>query len=299
MQRDNLTSSRARQCAAVVVRRWLAAGAACACTLALGACEKTTTATGGKVGSIEVAPTSIALTPGRAAPLTARVLDESGSPINVQVFWAEEDARVARVSSHGIVTAVAPGRTQVAASRSGLSAVVPVVVSALPPTLLRVTPNATQMTVGGSTTLLAEVFDASGAKVNGVGIAWSSGALSVATVNSSGVVTAVGPGSALISAAGAGLTGAAFVSVQGVPVSTISVAPSTANVQVGRTMQLRATLRDAAGNILTGRAVAWTSDNILRATVLPTGIVTGVSKGSVRITASSEGKTASSSISVR
>jgi uncharacterized protein YjdB len=219
--------------------------------------------------------------------------------MNVQVFWAEEDARIARVSSHGIVTAVAPGRTQVAASRSGLSAVVPVVVSALPPTLLHVTPNAAQLTVGGSTSLVADVFDASGAKVNGVTIAWSTGTSTVATVNANGVVTAVGPGSALISAAGAGLTGAAFVSVQGVPVATIAVAPTTATVQVGRTVLLRATLRDAAGNILTGRSVAWTSDNIVRAAVLPTGIVTGVSKGTARITASSEGKTASAVITVR
>jgi uncharacterized protein YjdB len=267
--------------------------------LSVVACEKTTTATSGKIAAIEIDPTSISLSPGAAAPLTARVLDEDGALLSVPVFWAAEDERIARVSSQGVVTAVAAGRTQIAASRSGTSAVVPVVVSALPPTLLRVSPNATQLAVGGTTTLLAEVFNSGGARINGLPTAWSSANSAVATVTPSGVVTAVGQGTVLINAIAAGLNGAAVVTVQPVPVATISVSPTTANVQRNRTVQLAATLRDAAGRVLTGRAVSWASEEPSRARVQQNGIVTGVQKGQVRIIALSEGKSASAMITVR
>ncbi|MGH8637886.1 MAG: Ig-like domain-containing protein, partial [Burkholderiales bacterium] len=45
------------------------------------------------------------------------------------------------------------------------------------------------------------------------------------------------------------------------PVAQVTVAPASASVAKGATRQLTATLRDAGGNVLTGRAVAWSSSN--------------------------------------
>ena len=54
-------------------------------------------------------------------------------------------------------------------------------------------------------------------------------------------------------------------------------------------VQLSDTLKDASGNVLTGRVVSWNSEINSIATVSSTGLVTGVGPGSVQITATSEG----------
>lgn len=263
------------------------------------ACDGDATASGAAVASIEITPPSLALTLGTARALSARVLDEAGSPVSGDVFWSAENAAVATVSSQGLVTGNSPGRTQVAASVRGVSAVVPVTVAALPAALVRVNPTSSTVRVGASTTLNAEVLDAGGARMGGQVVSWSSDNSAIATVNSGGVVSGVAAGAVVITAASSGLSGTAVVSVQPIPVSSVSVAPSSGRVYVGGSIQLAAKLRDAAGRTLTGRVITWTSGDVSRAAVHPSGLVTGVKKGSVTISASVEGKIGSSEITVR
>jgi hypothetical protein len=67
---------------------------------------------------------------------------------------------------------------------------------------------------------------------------------------------------------------------------------------VGQTAQVSASMFDVLNNALAGRTVSWTSSDVSRATVDNTGKVTGVSAGAVTITATSEGKSASTSMSI-
>ena len=82
------------------------------------------------------------------------------------------------------------------------------------------------------------------------------------------------------------------------PVSTISITPTTATIVMAKTTQLAATTKDASGNVLSGRAIAWTSSATAIATVDANGLVTGVAVGSATITATSEGKSAQAAIIV-
>jgi len=77
-----------------------------------------------------------------------------------------------------------------------------------------------------------------------------------------------------------------------------SVIVTSATVGVGATVQLTATLKDAAGSVLTGRTVTWASGNTAVATVSSTGLVTGVAAGHATITATSEGKSGTAVITV-
>src|SRR5207237_9158262 len=70
-------------------------------------------------------------------------------------------------------------------------------------------------------------------------------------------------------------------------VASVSVAPGTASLPVGGTQKLAATLKDASGNVLTGRSIAWTSSNAAMATVGGSGLVTAVAAGAATITATS------------
>ncbi len=84
------------------------------------------------------------------------------------------------------------------------------------------------------------------------------------------------------------------------PVASVEVTPSPASVPVGGTLQLTGTLKDAAGAVLTGREITWSSSAVTIATVSQTGLVTGVAQGaSVQIAATSEGISGTASITVQ
>src|SRR5205823_232592 len=95
-----------------------------------------------------------------------------------------------------------------------------------------------------------------------------------------------------------GQTGTSAVTVSAVPVASVSVSPASASLQTGQTVQLTATPKDASGNPLSGRAVSWTTSNATVATVSSSGLVTGGAAGSATITATSEGQTGTSAITV-
>lgn len=111
----------------------------------------------------------------------------------------------------------------------------------------------------------------------------------VATVDSNGVVTAVGGGTATITASytppggGAALTDTSEITVTAAPVTSINVTPETATVAVGATQQLTVTTN--TGTDVTATATYTSSDPAI-ATVDASGLVTGVAAGNATITAS-------------
>src|SRR5207237_6270745 len=62
-------------------------------------------------------------------------------------------------------------------------------------------------------------------------------------------------------------------------VASLTVTPSTVSHSAGAAQQLTATLKDASGNVLTGRTVVWTSNAPTVATVSGNGLETGMSAG--------------------
>lgn len=163
---------------------------------------------------------------------------------------------------------------------------------------VEVTPNTVSRQVGETQQLSATVKDASGNILNGRPVTWSSSSASVATVSSSGLVTAHALGTAMITAASGSKSGIATINVAPPPVASITVAPANDTLLIGETVQLTATLRDAANNILTNRTVTWTSTSTTIATVSSSGLVTAVGDGAVSISASVDNRSASAAIQV-
>ncbi|HEY4100398.1 MAG TPA: Ig-like domain-containing protein [Gemmatimonadales bacterium] len=89
-----------------------------------------------------------------------------------------------------------------------------------------------------------------------------------------------------------------FTIADAVPVGSIVVTPDSIEF-TGKT-QLVATVRDAAGNLLTGRSITWLSSDTNVASVDSTGLVTAVPQvmGSVSITATVGGHTASAALKI-
>ena len=81
-------------------------------------------------------------------------------------------------------------------------------------------------------------------------------------------------------------------------VARVAVTPTTVVLEAPGARQLTAVALDAAGNVLEGRAVQWTTDAPGVATVSATGMVQAVARGYAVITATVDGKSASAAVTV-
>ena len=191
-------------------------------------------------------------------------------------------------------------------SACGDSAAPPTAPTPLPdsprPTTAAVNPATSELAAfGASVQLSAEVRDQNGVVMAGATVNWNSSSASVATVDQSGLVTAVGDGTAVIAARvnqGSGVTGTAIVTVAQSIVS-VEVSPSTAELTaLGATVQLTAGAFDANGHAVAEAEFSWESSDAAIATVDASGLVTGVAVGVATITASSESTSGAAGVTV-
>ncbi len=251
------------------------------------------------VASVKVIPAVVSLLVGASVQLTATTADSAGNVLSGRsISWSSSNASVASVNSNGLVASVAPGSATITATSEGQSAAVPVTVTNVPVASLQVSPASANLLVGQALSLTATTRDSAGNPLIGRPVSWTSSNPSVATVSSSGQVTGVTQGSATITATSESKSNTAALTVTSVPVAAVAVAPATANLTVGQTVQLTATPKDSAGSALTGRTVTWASSNTAVATVGPSGLVTSKAAGSATITATSEGKAGSATVTV-
>jgi hypothetical protein len=81
-------------------------------------------------------------------------------------------------------------------------------------------------------------------------------------------------------------------------VASVEISASAVTISVSQTVRLIAATKDANGNVLTGRAVTWSTADGTIATVDIYGVVSAVGVGATTITATSEGKLAYASVTV-
>ena len=252
-------------------------------------------------------PTHIAVTPalvsltslGQTAQLTAVVRDQRERPLpGAAATWSSSDVTVATVSASGVVTAVGRGAADITAlsgAASGLSRV-SVMQRAHSVTL---SVSSFSLVTGDTLRIAAEAVDASGHAVADAVFTWMSSDEGVATVNASGVVTAVGGGAATVTATSGGAQAQASVTVSSPVPTHIAVTPALVSLtSLGQTAQLTAVVRDQRERPLPGAAVTWSSSAAEIATVNASGLVTARENGAATVTAVSGGASASSEVTV-
>ena len=134
--------------------------------------------------------------------------------------------------------------------------------------------------------LTAEVRDQNRQVMAGAAVAWSSSDASVATVDASGLVTAVANGSATITATAGSVSGTGAVTVAQV-VTAVAVSPSADTlVAFGDTVRLVAEATDANGHSVEAvTEFVWSSSDTLVAVVDSAGLLTAVGGGTTTVTA--------------
>jgi trimeric autotransporter adhesin len=251
------------------------------------------------VASVVVLPAVAQVRIGSSVPLHAVTYDDQNNELTGRTsVWASSDPSVATVDDQGNVTGVAIGNITISATSEGKTGTASVEVTEIPVGSVTVQPATASIIIGGTVELTATVRDDRGNPLEGRTIDWSSQSPNVATVSDQGVVSGVGAGVAEIRASTGGRTGRALITVAPPPVATVTVTPPEVTLLPEQTARFTATLRDADGNILTGREVVWSSDPTVVASVTQDGTVTARAPGVATITATSEGKRGSAAVTV-
>src|SRR5256712_364808 len=260
------------------------------------------------VVQVVIVPDTVTLEPSQALQFLAYGRTEAGDSTAITMTWSATDGAI---SSGGLYTASPfQGDYQVTATLLQTSASAAAGTSApqgVPghsvvhvrsnPGLAQVVVVPRSASVGTGAT---QQFSGYGLRTNGdsvaVSVLWSA---TGGAISSSGLYTAgSAPGGYVVRASAVGITGQAILAVNNASVASVVVSPASANMSVGGTTQLSATPKDAAGNVLAGRLVTWTSSSSAIATVSAGGLVSGAAVGSATITATSEGQSASATITV-
>ncbi len=264
---------------------------------AIGNGSATITATAGSVSgtvavtvrqsaaAVELSPATIHLPAiGATAAVTAIARDANGAAIeDLPLIWTWESsaAEVATVATDGIITAVGNGTATITATAGSASGTVPVTVEQTVATIILSPDSIRLASVGATAPLTAVVRDAADNQIDDVPVTWITSAPTVATVSSSGVVTAVGFGTATITAAAGSASATAEVSVSAV--ASLEISASAPEGYEGESVQLSAILKDAAGQTVGGVPVTWMSDSAHIATVDASGLVRALKPGVARL----------------
>ena len=246
-----------------------------------------------QVTGISISRSSLSLTPGSSANLSATVSPADAQ--NKSVVWSSSNANVATVSSSGKVTGVANGTTIItvkSADKPSISRTCTVTVTT-PASGVTVTPESAVLNKGETKQLSAVVAPSSATNKS---VTWTSDNPGVASANSSGLVTAVSDGTAVITAktSSGGYTDTCKVTVK-TPVSGISISSSSIELNKGETQQLTATVTPPDA---TNKKVVWSSTDDAIAEVSQDGTVTAAGGGTTVVTATTEDGSYSAKCSV-
>ena len=209
------------------------------------------------------------------------------------------------------LTGLTPGTPIRRGSRSLLLGVAPILVLALgcgdvPPTepplptatTIEVSPSRAMLQALGDTTrFTATVLDQNGQVMAGAAVAFSSSDVTVATVDASGLATAVGNGSATLTVTSGSATGSALITVAQV-VAEVEVLSTADTLVHPDTTRLAAQAADANGHPMPGVEFAWSSTDTTVALVDSLGLATSVAPGETELTATSSGVSGSAALVV-
>ncbi|MDX1494694.1 MAG: PQQ-binding-like beta-propeller repeat protein [Longimicrobiales bacterium] len=216
----------------------------------------------------------------------ARALDASGTPVDsVEVEWSTLNESVADVSASGVVRVRGNGATEIVASVGSVRASVPVTVQQVADTLDIVASDVELIAIGQRQALRVRAYDRTNYLVRGRVYEWSTFDPDVATVDSTGTLTAIANGSTLVRGAIDGVADTVEVTVRQEPRSVVVSPPFRVLSAGGEAVTLGAEVADSLGVVIAGLGVEWTSTDDAVATVSSDGRVTATGTGVAGIVA--------------
>ena len=222
-------------------------------------------------------------------------VDAAGHALTGRTFtWESNNPSVATVdASTGVVTGVSSGGNGIAniTVRAEGKLAISVIKVLVPIVSIVALPDSFDVPLTTTRQIGVQLVGPSGVAITNRVITWSSSNPGVAVVSSTGVVTAVGLGTATVTIRAGTKQTTVRARVVGEPVTSVRITPqqSVHIVRLGQTKQLTAECLNAAQQVVTGRTITWNSSNPVVATVSGTGLVSGNAVGTATISATCDG----------
>src|ERR1035437_1329523 len=278
---------------------------------------------GAPIASIAVMPTQVNVGLGQTTQFAVTLFDAAGNVLSGRrVVWMTSDSSIMQVSSTGTGTPKGRGTVAVTVKGAGVTGTATAVVASATtpaPAPGTVTDVSVVSTTDTSATLtFTQVADGLGnaasydVRYAVAPLAWTT-ATSVTRGSCATPVAGITVGSPLTCIVFGLTANAAYqfavVAFRGTlntnavlgspsntasattpltPVASVTVTPTAPTAVVGSAgVQFSAVAKDASGNVLAGRPIAWNSGNTSVATISPTGLETSAGVGATTITATS------------
>ena len=205
---------------------------------------------------------------------------------NPNVTWSSNNNAIATISTSGLVTAVGQGQATITATSTvapSITITSVVTVNQPNPVSLLINPATVTLIIGETEQLTITTIPVDADP----SVTWSSSNNAIATISTSGLVTAVGQGQATITATSTvapSVTTTRTVTVNQPNPTSLLINPATVTLIIGENQQLTITTTPANAN----SNVTWSSSNTSVTTVSDSGLVTAIGPGQATITANSE-----------
>jgi uncharacterized protein YjdB len=249
-----------------------------------------------------VASVSISLPPGGLhvgdrVQLVARTEDESHAPVKETVRWASGDDSIAAVSTEGVLSANAVGRTTIWAESQGVKGSVHVDVE--PKSIATIEIGATPETleIGETARVVAVARDIDGNVLAGRVLSWETPDRRALGVTQDGEVRGLRVGLARLQCRHDGITATKTIHVIEPVAARIAIHEMPADPIVGRAFKLQANVFDRRGGTL-ARRVDWNAEPSGVVEISQNGKVTPVAPGNVRVRARAADATETISLTI-
>jgi uncharacterized protein YjdB len=231
--------------------------------------------------SITLNPPVVTTVPGSTLTIQASI--DPSNATDKTVLWKSSDPSVATVGN-GVVNALTVGSAVITASNSDgtVKATCAVTVNSVTVTSIDISESSVNMYVGDTHTLSASILPADATDPT---ITWTSSDPTVASVSSSGKITALKKGAVSITAKanGGSCSDTCLVTVSAVPVSGISITDPSGSLVIPAQTGYQIVWSVSPSNA-GDTSVSWLSGDTSVATVSASGYITGVTQGNAIIT---------------
>ena len=226
--------------------------------------------------SVTLNKTSLELKVGESETLIATVLPENTS--DKKVTWKSSNSGIVAVDDAGKVTALKSGSAKITATCGMVSATCDITAVVVAESII-LNKTSIELKIGESETLVATILPENTTDKT---TSWSTTDENVATVDSSGLITAIAEGTATITATCGNVSASCNVTVTAIQAEAIILNKDALEMQIGNTFMLTATVLPPN---TTDKTVTWESSDEAVVVVDNTGLVSAVGSGNAEVSA--------------
>ncbi|WP_183192383.1 GLUG motif-containing protein [Brevibacillus fluminis] len=257
-----------------------------------------------KLVGLDVSEKTILLKPNKSASIAVHAIYSDGTKENIthdkEVSYLSSSRSIVTVAKGIIKARNKEGSATITIGYQGKKVEIPVLISKLDVTKLEVQPTNLQVDVG-QVEQIQVTATLSNKETQDVTeeVIWESSKPAVATIDPNGKLTAIAPGTAVITAAYGGKTTEATIEVSKTKrIKRLSASKQKVTIAAGKEQSIKLTARyqDDSKKVVTEQA-KWSSEDESIA-VVKNGTIIGQAKGKVKIQAKYQGKTVTIQVTV-